>query len=78
MNSFEAKLDATWRLCLPIRNQFTLAFMRPIIGDSEEDNEIEGQVCERLIEVHLPTLAKITIGELFSVKLMKRNYFLKC
>ncbi|KAL5108600.1 Anaphase-promoting complex subunit 1 [Taenia crassiceps] len=61
VTSLETKSDATWRLCLPIGHQFTLAFMTRVQESDEEDSENRLQVCERELEIHLPVLANITL-----------------
>lgn len=70
VTSLEAKSDATWRLCLPTRHQFTLAFMKQVQGSDEEDSENGLQICERELEIHLPVLANITLGAGFGVCLI--------
>lgn len=61
VTSLEAKSDASWRLCLPTGHQFTLAFMKEVRRNDEEDCQNSVQVCEREMAIHLPVLASVTL-----------------
>ncbi|VDO04499.1 unnamed protein product [Rodentolepis nana] len=51
------KSESTWRLCLPVGNQFTLALMKkPLDG-----GDVGDEVCQRELQIHLPPLANVTI-----------------
>nr|CDS30613.1 anaphase promoting complex subunit 1 [Hymenolepis microstoma] len=51
------KSELTWRLCLPVGDQFTLALMKKPL----EGGDVGDEVCQRELQIHLPSLANVTI-----------------